>query len=120
MLVTIADAFSDPPVGLLCRLSLVAFSIFVSWIIGRCSTASRSHSEIRRLLFFTTSFLLSFKAQHTGTKDEYAICWQFIEWVWRFVEWVRRFADLRFFVLSASFYCFLLSTVHALPQTSNT
>ncbi|WMV46830.1 hypothetical protein MTR67_040215 [Solanum verrucosum] len=99
-LVGIADAFGNPP-GLLHRLSSVAFSIFVSWIIGRCSTASHSHSAIHRLLLFTADLLISFRAWHTGIKGEYAI-------YWRFFEWVRRFADLHFFVLLASFALFCL------------
>uniref|UniRef100_M1DAV2 Uncharacterized protein n=1 Tax=Solanum tuberosum TaxID=4113 RepID=M1DAV2_SOLTU len=37
-LVGIADAFGDLPFGLLFCPSLVAYNIFVSWIIGRCST----------------------------------------------------------------------------------
>uniref|UniRef100_M1DRN6 Uncharacterized protein n=1 Tax=Solanum tuberosum TaxID=4113 RepID=M1DRN6_SOLTU len=70
MLVGIADAFDDPAFGLLRRLSSVAFNIFVFWIIGKCSTASWSHSAERQLLLFTANFLLSFRAQHTGTKGE--------------------------------------------------
>ncbi|KAG5629124.1 hypothetical protein H5410_000841 [Solanum commersonii] len=66
----IADAFGDPPFGLLHHLSSVAFSIFVSWIIGRCNTALRSRSAMRRLLFFTADLLLSFRAQHIGTKGK--------------------------------------------------
>ncbi|KAG5571659.1 hypothetical protein H5410_061425 [Solanum commersonii] len=44
-------SFGDSPFGLVRRLSSVAFNIFVSWIIGRCSTASQSCSAIHRLLF---------------------------------------------------------------------
>ncbi|KAG5594276.1 hypothetical protein H5410_035508 [Solanum commersonii] len=67
---------------------------------------------VNYFLFFA-ALILSFWAQHTGTKGEYAICW-------RFAEPIRRFADLHFFVLSASFCSFLLSSVHVLPQTSTT
>ncbi|KAG5610484.1 hypothetical protein H5410_021765, partial [Solanum commersonii] len=51
MLVGIANAFGDPPFGLLRRLSSVVFSIFVSWIIGKCRPAFRSfaHRNKRRI-----------------------------------------------------------------------
>ncbi|KAG5582323.1 hypothetical protein H5410_052950 [Solanum commersonii] len=78
-LMRIPDTFGDPPFGLLRHLSSIAFSIFVSWIIGQCNTASRSRLAIRRLLFFNTDFLFSFRAQHARTKGEYAIFWQFTE-----------------------------------------
>ncbi|KAG5571911.1 hypothetical protein H5410_061677 [Solanum commersonii] len=53
---------------------------------------------------FSPSFLLSFRAQYTRTKGEYAICW-------RFTEWVGQFPDLRFFILFASFapFCDIVS-----------
>ncbi|WMV45880.1 hypothetical protein MTR67_039265 [Solanum verrucosum] len=107
-LVGITDAFGDPPFNQLRRLSSVAFSIFVSWVIGRCSTASRSRSAIRQLLLFTADLLLSFNAQHTRTKGKYAI-------YWRFAEWLRRFADLQFFVHLASFAHF--SSIMSMPGT---
>uniref|UniRef100_M1DA98 Uncharacterized protein n=1 Tax=Solanum tuberosum TaxID=4113 RepID=M1DA98_SOLTU len=76
------------------------------------------HSAIHPLVYFVAfrqlpSASLYPGAQHTGIKGEYAICW-------RFAKCVRRFADLRFFVLSTSFCSFLPSSIHALPQTSNT
>uniref|UniRef100_M1DUG8 Uncharacterized protein n=1 Tax=Solanum tuberosum TaxID=4113 RepID=M1DUG8_SOLTU len=95
-LVGIADTLGDPPFGLLHRLSALVFSIFVSWIIGRHSTASQNCSVTRRLLFFTANLILSFRAQHTGTKGE-------DKTFWRLTEWVRRFSYLHFFVLSAAF-----------------
>jgi len=114
-LMRIADAFGDPPFGLLRRLSSFSFSIFVSWIIGRCSTASWSRSTIRRLLLFTADLLLSFWAQHIGTKGEYVI-------YWRFAEWVRRFADLHFFVLLVSFasFCLIVSMLSLKLQIPET
>uniref|UniRef100_M1D842 Uncharacterized protein n=1 Tax=Solanum tuberosum TaxID=4113 RepID=M1D842_SOLTU len=108
----IAVAFGDPPFDLVRRLSSVAFNIFVSWIIGRCRTASRSPLVVRRLLLFIADLLLSFRAQHTGTKGEYAI-------YWRFAEWVRRFAYFHFFVLLASFalFCLIVPTLSLKPTT---
>ncbi|KAG5585333.1 hypothetical protein H5410_045767 [Solanum commersonii] len=55
-LVRIADAFGDPLFGLLHRLSSISFNVFVSWIIGQCSTASRSRSVIHQHLLFTVDF----------------------------------------------------------------
>ncbi|KAG5599279.1 hypothetical protein H5410_030649, partial [Solanum commersonii] len=50
---------------------------------------------------------------HTGTKGEGKTFWRLAEWVWRF-------SDLNFFVLSATFVPFFLSSVHAFLQTPNT
>ncbi|WMV37512.1 hypothetical protein MTR67_030897 [Solanum verrucosum] len=98
-LVKIADQLGDPPFGRFhCHLGL-SFSIVVFWIIGRHSTTSRNFSATRRLLFFTADLILSFRAQHTGTKGE-------DKTFWRLTEWVRRFLDLHFFVLSAAFVPF--------------
>uniref|UniRef100_M1DWK6 Uncharacterized protein n=1 Tax=Solanum tuberosum TaxID=4113 RepID=M1DWK6_SOLTU len=66
----IADAFGDPPFGLLHRLSAFAFNIFAFWIIGQYSTASRICSAMCRLLPFIANLIFSFKAQHTGTLGE--------------------------------------------------
>ncbi|KAG5612205.1 hypothetical protein H5410_023486 [Solanum commersonii] len=74
-LVEIANQLSDPPFG---------------------STTLRNCLATRRLLLFTTDLILSFRAQHTGTKGEDMT-------FWRFTEWVRRTSDLYFFVLSAAF-----------------
>ncbi|KAG5584631.1 hypothetical protein H5410_045065, partial [Solanum commersonii] len=56
--------------GLLYRLSALAFSIFAFWIIRWYSTASQNCSATRRLLFFITDFIFSFRDQHTGTKGK--------------------------------------------------
>ncbi|KAG5631692.1 hypothetical protein H5410_003409, partial [Solanum commersonii] len=83
------------------------------WIIGRHSTASRNCSATRQLLFYTADLILSFRAQHTGTKVE-------DKTFWPLSEWVLRFSDLHFFVHLATFVPFLLSIIHAFPQTPNT
>ncbi|WMV30270.1 hypothetical protein MTR67_023655 [Solanum verrucosum] len=112
-LVGIADQLGDPPFGLVHRRLALDFSIIVFWIIVRHSTTSRNCSVICRLLLFTADLVRSFRAQHIGTKGE-------DKTFWRLAEWVRRFSDLQFFVLSAAFVPFLLSSVHAFPQTPNT
>ncbi|KAG5576519.1 hypothetical protein H5410_056653 [Solanum commersonii] len=66
-----------------------------------------------QLFLFITDLILSFRVQHTGRKGE-------DKTFWRLAEWVRRFLDLHFFVLSAAFVPFLLSSIHAFPQTRNT
>ncbi|KAG5600312.1 hypothetical protein H5410_031682 [Solanum commersonii] len=48
-LVGITDALGDPPFGLLHRLSVFAFSIFVFWIIGRYNTALRNRLSTLKL-----------------------------------------------------------------------
>ncbi|WMV18790.1 hypothetical protein MTR67_012175, partial [Solanum verrucosum] len=112
-LVEIADQLGDPPFGRFhCHLAL-SFSIVVFWIIGQHSTTLRNYSATRRLLLFTANFILSFKAQLIGKKCEDKI-------FWRFAEWVRRFSDLHFFVLSAAFVPFFLTSVHGFPQSPNT
>ncbi|KAG5613711.1 hypothetical protein H5410_013535, partial [Solanum commersonii] len=69
-LVEITDTLGNPPFSLLHRLSVVAFSIFASWIFGQHITASRNCSVTRRLLLFTVDLILSFKALHTRTKGK--------------------------------------------------
>ncbi|WMV54701.1 hypothetical protein MTR67_048086, partial [Solanum verrucosum] len=56
------------------RLAL-SFSIVLFWIIGRHSTASQNYSVTHRWFFFTTDLILSFRAQHTGTKGEDKTFW---------------------------------------------
>uniref|UniRef100_M1BAN9 Pentatricopeptide repeat-containing protein n=1 Tax=Solanum tuberosum TaxID=4113 RepID=M1BAN9_SOLTU len=80
-LVEIADQLGDPPFGMFHRRLALPFHIVVLWIIGRHSIASRNCSAIRRLLFFTTDLILSFRAQHTGTKCEAKTFWRLTEWV---------------------------------------
>ncbi|KAK6786396.1 hypothetical protein RDI58_014921 [Solanum bulbocastanum] len=98
-LVGITDQLGDPPFGLVYRRLVVALSIVVFWIIGQYSTVSQNCSAIPRLLIFTTDLMLSFNAQHTGTKGEDKTFWQL-------AERVRRCSDLHFFVLSATFVPF--------------
>uniref|UniRef100_M1DAJ9 Uncharacterized protein n=1 Tax=Solanum tuberosum TaxID=4113 RepID=M1DAJ9_SOLTU len=69
-LVEIIDQLSDPPFGRFHRCLALSFGIVVFWIIGRHSIASRNCSATRRLLLFTADLILSFRAQHTGTKGE--------------------------------------------------
>uniref|UniRef100_M1DC92 Uncharacterized protein n=1 Tax=Solanum tuberosum TaxID=4113 RepID=M1DC92_SOLTU len=69
-LVRIADQLGDSPFGVFYRRLAPTFSIIVLWVIGRHGTASRNFSAIRRLLFFSANLILSFKAQHNGTKGE--------------------------------------------------
>ncbi|KAG5595673.1 hypothetical protein H5410_036905, partial [Solanum commersonii] len=69
------------------------------WIIGRHSTASQNCSAIRRLLLFTADLILSFRAQHTGTKGEDRT-------FWRLAKYVRQLSNLHFFVFSATFIPF--------------
>ncbi|KAG5595111.1 hypothetical protein H5410_036343 [Solanum commersonii] len=74
-LVRITDTLGDSPFGLLHRLSALAFSIFASWIIGGHSTTSRNCSTTHQLLLFTADLILSFRAQHIGTKGEDKTFW---------------------------------------------
>ncbi|KAG5604927.1 hypothetical protein H5410_026419 [Solanum commersonii] len=69
-LVGIADALDDPPFGLIHRLSVFVFNIFAFWIFGRYSIALQNCSAMRRLIFFLTDLIFSFKAQLTGTMGE--------------------------------------------------
>uniref|UniRef100_M1DGT3 Uncharacterized protein n=1 Tax=Solanum tuberosum TaxID=4113 RepID=M1DGT3_SOLTU len=69
-LVRIADQLGDSPFGVVHRRLAPAFSIVVLWVIRRYGIASRNFSEMRRLLPFSADLILSFKAQHTGTKGK--------------------------------------------------
>ncbi|KAG5591336.1 hypothetical protein H5410_041850 [Solanum commersonii] len=69
-LVGIANQLSDSPFGVVHHCLAPAFSILVLWVIGRHETASRSFSAIHRLFPFFADLIISFKAQHTGTKGE--------------------------------------------------
>uniref|UniRef100_M1DYE4 Uncharacterized protein n=1 Tax=Solanum tuberosum TaxID=4113 RepID=M1DYE4_SOLTU len=69
-LVRIADQLGDSPFGVVHRCLAPSFSIVVFWVIGRHGTALRNFSVMRRLLPFSADLILSFKAQHTGTKGE--------------------------------------------------
>uniref|UniRef100_M1DLB5 Uncharacterized protein n=1 Tax=Solanum tuberosum TaxID=4113 RepID=M1DLB5_SOLTU len=68
--IRIADQLSDSPLGVVHRRLAPSFSIVVLWVIGRHGTASRNFSAMRLLLPFSTYLILSFGAQHTGTKGE--------------------------------------------------
>ncbi|WMV49556.1 hypothetical protein MTR67_042941 [Solanum verrucosum] len=69
-LVRIADQLGDSPFGLVHRCLAPAFSIVVLEVIGRHGIASRNFSAMHRLLFFSTDLIISFRAQHSGTKGE--------------------------------------------------
>uniref|UniRef100_M1DMH4 Uncharacterized protein n=1 Tax=Solanum tuberosum TaxID=4113 RepID=M1DMH4_SOLTU len=75
-LVGIADPLSDPPFGLVHRLSALSFNNFKFCNIGRWSTASRHHSATRRLLFYLTDLIFFFRAWHTGTLGETIAIWR--------------------------------------------
>ncbi|WMV18573.1 hypothetical protein MTR67_011958 [Solanum verrucosum] len=67
-LVRIADQLGYSPFGIVHLRLAPAFNIVMLWIIGRHGTASRM--AIHRLLSFFANLILSFRAQHTGTKGE--------------------------------------------------
>ncbi|WMV08776.1 hypothetical protein MTR67_002161 [Solanum verrucosum] len=69
-LVTIADQLGDLPFGVVYRRLAPAFSIVMFWVIERHGTASRNFSVKCRLLLFSVDLILSFRAQHTGTKGQ--------------------------------------------------
>ncbi|WMV25791.1 hypothetical protein MTR67_019176, partial [Solanum verrucosum] len=69
-LVEIADQLDDSPFSVVHRRLAPAFSIVVLWVIGRHGTASRNCSAMRQLLHFSPDLIISFRAQHTGTKGE--------------------------------------------------
>ncbi|KAG5586967.1 hypothetical protein H5410_047401 [Solanum commersonii] len=79
-LVEIVDQLGDLPFGRFHRRLALSYNIVVFWIIRRNSTASRNCSVTRRLLFSTVDLILSFKAQHTGTKGEDKTFWRLAEW----------------------------------------
>uniref|UniRef100_M1DCZ8 Uncharacterized protein n=1 Tax=Solanum tuberosum TaxID=4113 RepID=M1DCZ8_SOLTU len=68
--VGITDQLGDSPFGVVHSRLIPAFSIVVLWVIERHGTALRNTSVMRRLLPFSTDLILSFRAQHTGTKGE--------------------------------------------------
>uniref|UniRef100_M1DI36 Uncharacterized protein n=2 Tax=Solanum TaxID=4107 RepID=M1DI36_SOLTU len=69
-LVGIIDQLGDSPFGVVHRRIAPAFNIVVLWVIGRHGTTSRNFSSMRRLLPVFADLILSFRAQHTGTKGE--------------------------------------------------
>uniref|UniRef100_M1E0T8 Uncharacterized protein n=1 Tax=Solanum tuberosum TaxID=4113 RepID=M1E0T8_SOLTU len=69
-LVKIADQLGDSPFGVVHHRFAPTFSIVVLWVIGRHGTSSRNFSVMRRLLPFSADLIISFRAQHTGTKGE--------------------------------------------------
>uniref|UniRef100_M1DPJ4 Uncharacterized protein n=1 Tax=Solanum tuberosum TaxID=4113 RepID=M1DPJ4_SOLTU len=69
-LVRIANQLGDSFFGVVHRHLAPAFSIIVLWVIRRHGTASWNFSAMRRLLPISADLILSFRAQHTGTKGE--------------------------------------------------
>uniref|UniRef100_M1E0M6 Uncharacterized protein n=1 Tax=Solanum tuberosum TaxID=4113 RepID=M1E0M6_SOLTU len=69
-LVGIADQLGDSPFGVVHRHLGPSFSIVVLWVIGLHGTASVNFSAMHRLLPFSADLILTFRAQHTGTKGE--------------------------------------------------
>ncbi|KAG5580112.1 hypothetical protein H5410_050739, partial [Solanum commersonii] len=69
-LVENADQLSDLPFGIVHRRLAPPFSIVLLWVIGRHGTASRNFSAMRRLLPFSAYLIISFRAQHIGTKGK--------------------------------------------------
>ncbi|WMV25968.1 hypothetical protein MTR67_019353, partial [Solanum verrucosum] len=65
-----ANQLSGLPFGVVHNRLAPSFSIVVLWVIGRHGIASWNCSVICRLLPFSTDLILSFRAQHTGTKGE--------------------------------------------------
>ncbi|WMV37705.1 hypothetical protein MTR67_031090 [Solanum verrucosum] len=69
-LVRIADQLGDSPFSVFHRRLAPTFNIVMLWVIGRHGTASQNFSAMRQLVSFTADLILSFRAQHTGTKGE--------------------------------------------------
>ncbi|KAG5577347.1 hypothetical protein H5410_057481 [Solanum commersonii] len=69
-LVGIADQLDDWPFGVVHHRLALAFSIVVLWVIGLHGTVSLIYLAMCRLLPFTAGLILSFRAQHIGTKGE--------------------------------------------------
>uniref|UniRef100_M1DJ70 Gag-pol polyprotein n=1 Tax=Solanum tuberosum TaxID=4113 RepID=M1DJ70_SOLTU len=69
-LVEIADLLGDSPFGVVHRRLAPAFTIVVLWVIGRHGTALQNFVVIHRLLPFSADLIVSFRAQHTGTKGK--------------------------------------------------
>ncbi|WMV13558.1 hypothetical protein MTR67_006943, partial [Solanum verrucosum] len=97
-LVGIAYQLSDPPFRLVHHALALAFSIVVFWI-SRKHPSSWNCLATCQLLLFTADLILSFRAQHTGTKGKDKI-------FWRLTKRVRRFSDLRFFVFQLLLFLF--------------
>ncbi|KAG5606645.1 hypothetical protein H5410_028137, partial [Solanum commersonii] len=69
-LVGIVDQLRDSPFGVVHRRLTPSFGIVVLWVIRRHSTSSWNISAMHRLHPFSTDLILSFRAQHIGTKGE--------------------------------------------------
>ncbi|WMV45766.1 hypothetical protein MTR67_039151, partial [Solanum verrucosum] len=80
-LVGIAGQLDDSPFGIVHHHVALTLNIVVFWIVRRHGTALRSCLVTRRLLLFTVDLILSFRAQHTGTKGEDKTFWRLTKWV---------------------------------------
>ncbi|WMV37257.1 hypothetical protein MTR67_030642, partial [Solanum verrucosum] len=65
-----SDQLSDSPFGVVHRHLAPTFNIVVLWVIGRYGNASRNFSTMRRLLPLSVDLIISFRAQHIGTKGK--------------------------------------------------
>uniref|UniRef100_M1DCA8 Uncharacterized protein n=1 Tax=Solanum tuberosum TaxID=4113 RepID=M1DCA8_SOLTU len=112
LLVRIADQFGNSPFGVFHHRLALAFSIVMLWVIGRHGTASRNFSMMRRLLHFSVDLIISFRAQHTRTKDD----------VKPFSDSPSELGDPQSFISSffSAFSFILRRSVHAFLKTSNT
>lgn len=88
------------------HLSDLTFSIFKFSNLGQSILASRNHSAIRRLLFFITNLVVSFKSWHAWTLGD-LISHSTIHQV---LKVILRLAHLHFF----SFFCFFCMLVSLL------
>ncbi|KAG5605465.1 hypothetical protein H5410_026957 [Solanum commersonii] len=87
-LVRITDQLGGPPFGLVHHCLALAFNIVVFWIIRRHSIVSRNCSATRQLPLFIVDLIISFRAQHTGTKGEDRTFGRLAEWT-KFFWWTK-------------------------------
>uniref|UniRef100_M1DV91 Uncharacterized protein n=1 Tax=Solanum tuberosum TaxID=4113 RepID=M1DV91_SOLTU len=111
-LVGITNQLGDSTFGVVHHRLAPTFSIVVLWVIGRHGTASWNFSVMHRLLPISTEWILSFRAQHTGTKGKVRPS------VTHQVKSVIIMPT--FFRSSWPFRSLLGHSVHAFFQTSNT
>uniref|UniRef100_M1DK29 Uncharacterized protein n=1 Tax=Solanum tuberosum TaxID=4113 RepID=M1DK29_SOLTU len=69
-LIRIANQLGNSPFGVVHRRLAPSFNIVLLWVIGKHGSDSQNFSVMRRLLPFYADLILSFLAQHSGTKGE--------------------------------------------------